>query len=425
MYVLLCGKLPFDDDHIPSLFKKIESGIYSMPSHVSKEAQHVLRRMLVVDPVKRATIQEIRQMPFFLENLPHYLMPLPPTPTIERFPALPMDDLSTLLMLNEGQTDPKKVAEEKGLVWTEDLGIVDPEIVAELLQKISTYTEPMVWDALKKTGDNQVKVAYQLVRDHKRIVRDSMYAYDDEDQSAMEDFLASSPPAWNAEFPMQAPALEEEGEVDIEEVDPEIQDIPNAHFDVLEASLPGKTTPASGDGHEQEAAERAARALLSTPEVPPPTFESKPLQKPRWHFGIRSRSPPMEVMLEIYKTLQLLGMEWRKKDNIALPEIGPLPPGGYTDEVEDVLEKHRGSADKEPVTMGKKPPGKKEAAAIDKTAQGLFFVETRARYGNVMVSCTGNLVCVANLSRFVWTFSSTGSMTRITSSTSVTLVTTR
>jgi len=26
MYVLLCGKLPFDDDHIPSLFKKIESG---------------------------------------------------------------------------------------------------------------------------------------------------------------------------------------------------------------------------------------------------------------------------------------------------------------------------------------------------------------------------------------------------------------
>jgi len=25
VYVLLCGKLPFDDDHIPSLFKKIES----------------------------------------------------------------------------------------------------------------------------------------------------------------------------------------------------------------------------------------------------------------------------------------------------------------------------------------------------------------------------------------------------------------
>lgn len=31
MYVLLCGKLPFDDDHIPSLFKKIESELYISP----------------------------------------------------------------------------------------------------------------------------------------------------------------------------------------------------------------------------------------------------------------------------------------------------------------------------------------------------------------------------------------------------------
>ncbi|TXT15899.1 hypothetical protein VHUM_00402 [Vanrija humicola] len=169
MYVLLCGKLPFDDDHIPSLFKKIESGIYSMPSHVSKEAQHVLRRMLVVDPVKRATINEIRQMPFFLENLPNYLQPLPSTPMTE---TLPMGDLSTLLLLNEGQADPKKIAEAKGLTWTEDLGIIDPDIVEELLQKISTYTPEMVKDALQKPGDNQVKVAYQLVRDHKQIVRD-------------------------------------------------------------------------------------------------------------------------------------------------------------------------------------------------------------------------------------------------------------
>lgn len=91
-------------------------------------------------------------------------------------------------------------------------------------------------------------------------------------------------------------------------------------------------------------------------------------------------------MLEIYKTLQLLGMEWRKKEGIALPEIGPVPPGGYTEEVEETLWKYReDNPDKEPVTMGRKPPGKKEAAAIDKAAQGLFFVETRARYEDVMV----------------------------------------
>jgi carbon catabolite-derepressing protein kinase len=80
-------------------------------------------------------------------------------------------------------------------------------------------------------------------------------------------------------------------------------------------------------------------------------------------------------------------MEWRKKDGISLPEIGPVPPGGYTEEVEETLWKYREDhPDREPVAMGKKPPAKKEAAAIDKSAQGLFFVETRARYGDVMVS---------------------------------------
>lgn len=169
MYVLLCGKLPFDDDHIPSLFKKIESGQFHIPSHVSEGARHLLKRMLHVDPLKRATIAEIRSMPFFQENLPRYLQPLP---EVDRYPTLPMDDLSTLLLINEGQADPRKVAEAKGLMYTDELGIIDPEIVEELLQKISTYTPEMVWDLLQRDDDNQVKVAYQLVRDHKRIVKD-------------------------------------------------------------------------------------------------------------------------------------------------------------------------------------------------------------------------------------------------------------
>lgn len=35
LYALLCGSLPFDDESIPSLFKKIKSGMYSLPSHLS------------------------------------------------------------------------------------------------------------------------------------------------------------------------------------------------------------------------------------------------------------------------------------------------------------------------------------------------------------------------------------------------------
>jgi carbon catabolite-derepressing protein kinase len=125
--------------------------------------------MLCVDPLKRATISEIHSMPFFQEGLPRYLQPLP---EVEQYPTLPMDDLHTLLLINEGQADPRKVAEAKGMLYTDDLGIIDPEIVGELLERISTYKEEMVWDLLQREGDNQVKVAYQLVRDHKRILKD-------------------------------------------------------------------------------------------------------------------------------------------------------------------------------------------------------------------------------------------------------------
>lgn len=153
----------------PSCATLTLGGQFHIPSHVSDGARHLLKRMLHVDPLKRANIAEIRTMPFFQENLPRYLQPLP---EIERYPILPVDDLSTILLINEGQAEPRKLAEAKGMIFTDELGIVDPEIVSELLEKISTYTEAMVWDALQNEGDNQVKVAYQLVRDHKRILKD-------------------------------------------------------------------------------------------------------------------------------------------------------------------------------------------------------------------------------------------------------------
>ena len=180
-----------------------------------------------------------------------------------------------------------------------------------------------------------------------------------------------------------------------EDVDQEIQDIPNAHFDVLDSSLPGYDTceclccqiamseliPAG------PSAEHAARALLShtAAAVPPAPFKAdKALQKPKWHFGIRSRSPPMEVMLEIYKTLGALGMEWKRKDGIALPEIGPPPPGGYPEEVDAAIEQwtHENGAAPQ---FGKRAPPKKEMSATEKAAQGLYLVETRAKFGDVMV----------------------------------------
>jgi 5'-AMP-activated protein kinase catalytic alpha subunit len=73
LYALLCGTLPFDDESIPNLFKKIKSGMYSLPAHLSQLSRDLILRMLVVDPMKRITIPEIRQHPWFMHKLPSYL----------------------------------------------------------------------------------------------------------------------------------------------------------------------------------------------------------------------------------------------------------------------------------------------------------------------------------------------------------------
>lgn len=73
LYALLCGSLPFDDESIPNLFKKIKSGMYSLPSHLNPLTRDLIPKMLVVDPMKRITMAETRAHPWFQQNLPQYL----------------------------------------------------------------------------------------------------------------------------------------------------------------------------------------------------------------------------------------------------------------------------------------------------------------------------------------------------------------
>eukprot|EP00850_Spirogloea_muscicola_P000258 SM000001S04660 [mRNA] locus=s1:1508596:1511928:- [translate_table: standard] len=75
LYALLCGSLPFDDEQIPNLFKKIKGGIYTLPSHLSPGARDLIPRMLLVDPMKRHQ--------WFQAHLPRYLA-VPPPDTVQQ-----------------------------------------------------------------------------------------------------------------------------------------------------------------------------------------------------------------------------------------------------------------------------------------------------------------------------------------------------
>ena len=77
LYALLTGTLPFDDESVQVLFKKIRSGAYSTPDYLSRPVAQLIEKMLTVDPLKRATIKDIREHDWFKVNLPDYLFPKP------------------------------------------------------------------------------------------------------------------------------------------------------------------------------------------------------------------------------------------------------------------------------------------------------------------------------------------------------------
>lgn len=54
--------------------------------------------------------------------------------------------------------------------WVEGLGVVDQEIVDDLCDKIKELKSEDVWRKLKEGGDKELRIAYQLCRDNKRMM---------------------------------------------------------------------------------------------------------------------------------------------------------------------------------------------------------------------------------------------------------------
>lgn len=70
LFALLCGHLPFDDDNMKELYKKIASGSYICPDYLMPNARHLISRLITVDPKKRATLEEVLHHPWVNEGYP-------------------------------------------------------------------------------------------------------------------------------------------------------------------------------------------------------------------------------------------------------------------------------------------------------------------------------------------------------------------
>ncbi|CAJ0965668.1 unnamed protein product [Ranitomeya imitator] len=70
MYALMCGFLPFDDDNVMLLYKKIMRGKYEIPKWLSPGSVLLLSQMLQVDPKKRISVKHLLRHPWLFQGYP-------------------------------------------------------------------------------------------------------------------------------------------------------------------------------------------------------------------------------------------------------------------------------------------------------------------------------------------------------------------
>ncbi|KAF2673706.1 Pkinase-domain-containing protein [Microthyrium microscopicum] len=345
LYVMLVGRLPFDDDYIPALFKKITAGQFNIPPYLSPGATRLIKKMLVVSPVNRITIAEIRQDPWFQQDLAPYL-------------HLPKEEF-----YHTG-IDPNKALDLNALT-SSGPAVQLHENVVNKLGKTMGYAKEDVQEALVKSEPSAIKDAYNIVRENQLMKESSLAAEDPKLQS----LLATSPPTTSSYMtPSNFPRPPAAGSSNPAASDRRKTEASSSTAGPGQAEEPRRLTntvailPSSSASYHRAYMEGRPKAsevapinetdaatdesVTKSPEeqalarqrLNPHSKSSLALDKSagkvdkmtttatkkprasRWQFGIRSRNNPAEAMAAIYKALSAMGAEWEE------PEIR-VPPG--------------------------------------------------------------------------------------------------
>ncbi|OXV05335.1 hypothetical protein Egran_06896 [Elaphomyces granulatus] len=357
LYVLLVGRLPFDDDYIPALFKKIAAGNFHMPSYISSGAARLIKAMLQVHPVHRIAIPEIRQDPWFLKDLPGYLQ-LP----VEEFIAPGVDPNKAI--------DPRKIAPGKSTSFQQKIH----QVTVSKLERSMGYKKEEIEETLRKPEPSAVKDAFFIIAENELMQTnsptDDSLNVSPHSSPPIQDInslpqqagnpvvaalrqespiapltpqvrAATPPPA----RPVQRPVCDDEGEPRVSHVRILPTSLPYVHDQLMVQRDRDREARAAGrhqahysygglDSEQEKGGDAArepspeeqavtARALkphsrsivdLEKLHLEPPegfTQVSSPPKKSRkWQFGIRSRNQPYEAMLCLYKAVAAQGGVW-------------------------------------------------------------------------------------------------------------------
>jgi 5'-AMP-activated protein kinase catalytic alpha subunit len=242
---------------------------------VSDDIKDLISRMLVVDPLQRITIPEIRRHRWFTESLPLYLS-VTPDQIMSQFRA------------------------------------IDEEVLSEVVMKIG-FDRGELLDALHKQERNQMTVAYYLILDHKRrkMLGDSPVMHATQMAGGAAGAAAEAAAAAGGTVGEATPAVP--AGVAMQQPSPPPPAAPQQPL-VVGAN---PTLPST---------------IMSAAARPSPTHGEAPHR--RWHLGVQSSLAPADMMLEIFRALRHLRFEWKIVAQYSLkcrpcsrPADGSQPPG--------------------------------------------------------------------------------------------------
>lgn len=159
LYVLVCGKLPFEGADLRSLLLKSVNAEYTIPGHVSFECSELIRCMLVVDPEERATLEEICRHPW-LRGTSVYV----PSPN--------MDTELRIEKINAEQSSNRKnnttINSKNMPVPTITESDLSPSLVAELANLFNLPPQSIVEEILTNTYGSISATYYLFVEKYGR-----------------------------------------------------------------------------------------------------------------------------------------------------------------------------------------------------------------------------------------------------------------